>query len=219
MSEPASADSRLQLRLSADLLTVAVATADENEETVADLCRRAIAIECGRPELAGVRERGRPTLPVTIDESDDKVVIVPARKAWLYYNRKYSTFPFSIYVCQNNRRFRQNPKRFAFYCDQEIKQPIPKILDQFDDVKTFPGANTGMLDIVVRELLGIGYPFDRYNSVYFLSPIDSPETVSLEKAIPNDVMDKNGVITAFVQSQRYATLNELKAAQTTSDLE
>lgn len=211
MDEPASADSRLQLRLSKELMNVVEDTAFENDETVAELCRRAIAKECRRPELAGVRERGRPAIPVEVN--DKNVVVVPAKNAWPIYNLCYA------YVCQDGRTFRETTERFAFYCNQEIKQPIPKILEMHEHVKLALGANTGKLDALVRKLLNSGHSFDPFGTVYFLTPADSPETVNLGRPIPNDKKSKHGGTTAFVQAQRYVSLQSLKEAKRTSDLE
>lgn len=70
-----AASERLQLRLSEELQAVVGETADANRETVADLCRRAIAKECKRPDLAEVRERGRPTIlwETTMEQQHDVI--------------------------------------------------------------------------------------------------------------------------------------------------
>ncbi len=54
------ASRRLQLKLSEALGAAVKRAASRNGETVADLCRRAIAAELGSPEMAQVRGVGKP---------------------------------------------------------------------------------------------------------------------------------------------------------------
>ena len=55
--------------------------------------------------------------------------------------------------------------------------------------------------------------------VLMLSAPDSPETLRLDRPIPNDKLSKTGKTTAFTVGQRYIANERLRQAKTTSDLD
>lgn len=144
--------------------------------------------------------------------SANDVVVVPARNAWPEYQQ------YHAYVCQPDRPFQQ-VSRLAFYAHGHIHPLVPLILESHEHVEFVPGKHKGRLGELVCTLLkarlrkeGTAY------KVVFLSPPDSPDTIKLNSAIPNDLKSKAGKPTAFTQNQRYVSTERLKLAKTTSDL-
>ena len=144
--------------------------------------------------------------------SANDVVVIPARNAWPEYEQ------FHAYVCQADRTFQQ-VSRMAFYSFGQIHPLVPTILESHDHVDFIPSQHKGKLRSLIDTMLeqttrkeGTAY------KVMFLSAPDSPETLTLEAPIPNDLTSKNGRITAFTQNQRYVSSKRLKAAKMTSDL-
>jgi hypothetical protein len=143
--------------------------------------------------------------------AENDVVVVAARNAWPEYN------DFHAYVCQANRSLRA--KRIAFYCKNNVYPLVPTILDAYEEVEMMRGSHQGELGKLVEMLLDRGLRTEGQRlKVVFLSPPDSPETITLPSPIPNDVKDKAGKKSAFTMGQRYTSLKALQSAKATSDL-
>lgn len=141
------------------------------------------------------------------------VVVVAARSAWQEYNDTHA------YICQPNRSFQQ-VSRIGFYSRGVIFPLVPKILEAHNDVVMEHETHAGNLGILVNRLLDegrrdIGGRF----KVFLLSAPDSPETMKLEKPIPNDKKSKTGKGTAFTMGQRYVSSEALRKANATTDLD
>jgi len=141
----------------------------------------------------------------------DDVAVVAARHAWPEYQRHHA------YICQADRAFRP-VSRMAFYCDHQIYRLVPKILDKRNCVEYRPGhgAPGGWLGELMNNLakdrhrereVGKAYMFIR------LTARGAPETVDLGREIPHRQPR------AFTQGQRYVSLEKLRKAGNTSDLE
>lgn len=157
---------------------------------------------------------------VRIDPRTADTVIVAGRLA-------YPDYLFSgAYICQAGRSFQPAVEHIGFYAEREIKREIPRILHRRDDVMVRPEH--------VAELRGRGGPFDvevaqlieraldpsqwrirrelgRSYQFFLLSHPDGEETVVL----PNVVW--HGGRSAWTQGQRYASLDALRAAPSTTD--
>jgi Restriction endonuclease len=147
--------------------------------------------------------------------SSTDVVVVAARNAWPEYNQIHA------YVCQPNRPFQQ-VNRVAFYSKGMIHPLVPKILhaqDAHENVVMTAGQYEGPLGELVHRIITEQRreEGERFK-VLLLSAPDSPDTLRLPTAIPNDAKSKTGKPTAFTMSQRYISSERLWTAKTTSDL-
>lgn len=155
-----------------------------------------------------IDEEGLATTP-------DNVVVIPARNAWGEYAR------FGIYICQPGRKFR-NVEYLAFYRNKRIESVVPQVIAVYDHVemtrenaaKLAEGtANDQAIARLVARLLDEGERADRdTNKVFLLTQPEDSETVHLERALVHQ--SKN----AWVQNQRYVSLDKLVGAETTADL-
>jgi hypothetical protein len=74
--------------------------------------------------------------------------------------------------------------------------------------------------VLVQRLLMEGRRPERgLFKILMLSAPDSPDTLRLERAIPNDKRSQSGKNTAFTMGQRYVACERLKQAKTTADLD
>ncbi|SDX89832.1 hypothetical protein SAMN03080603_01065 [Acetomicrobium thermoterrenum DSM 13490] len=157
-----------------------------------------------------------------------KVLIVPARFAWSHYLKT------SSYVCQPNRTF-QKTTYIAFYNRGKIMRKVPKILKAVNEVVFWEEGNFEVLSNdwsqsdeekfgekmkeVVKKSIGSSlYNVGESHKVLLLTGPEEEETICINKEIPNDSVDKNGAPTAFVQRQRYTSVEKLLRAEKTSDL-
>jgi len=143
---------------------------------------------------------------------ENDVVVVPARHAWPEYEK------YHAYVCQPDRPF-QPVTRMAFYSFGKIYPLVPRIIESHEHVVFVPGMEKGKMGALIDRMLkettrkeGTAY------KVMFLSPSDSPDTVTLKAPIPNDLKSESGRVTAFTQNQRYVALDRLRKAKKTSEL-
>lgn len=149
-----------------------------------------------------------------------QVVIVPAANAYLEYVQH------GAYVCQPRRFFRP-VERMAFYRRGRIEREIPQIRAVRDEVE-FSEENIDRLrasgepiDREIGDLIDIllkagpRQPGELFK-VFLLTPADDPATVTLEQPIANDTSDATGRARPWVQMQRYAALDRMKAASVTS---
>ncbi len=141
-------------------------------------------------------------------------VVVAGRWAYPTY------FKTRAYICQANRSIR--PVTYlAFYKDKQIKPEIPKVLRRYSELDM---SNEGAQALVasgdpfglraaevIRIRLTEGSP-DPVNDVYLLSAPDDPDTVGLRGPIRHEGRG------AWVQGQRYASIQKLQEAETTADL-
>ena len=146
-----------------------------------------------------------------IPNSND-VVVVAARNAWPEYNKLHA------YVCQPNRSFQQ-VSRVAFYSNGLIRPLVPRIVESHDDVVMISGQYSGALGDLVERLLKEGLSEQgQHNKILILSAPESPETLHLPEAIPNDLRSRSGKPTAFTMGQRYTVSGRLLVAKATSAL-
>jgi hypothetical protein len=144
--------------------------------------------------------------------NENDVVVVAARSAWQEYNDLHA------YVCQPNRLLRA--KRIAFYSKNKVYELVPAVLESKDVVEMTRGIETGAIGDLVNRLLDERRRIEgKHYKVVLLSAPNAPETIKLSKPIPNDKKSKSGKGTAFTMGQRYVSLEALKSAKTTSDLE
>ena len=144
--------------------------------------------------------------------SANDVVVVPARNAWPEYQN------YHAYICQPDRPF-QMVSRIAFYSFGQIYPLVPKILESHDHVEFVPGKHKGKMRALIDAVMGEGRRKEgTAYKVMFLSAPDSPDTLTLDAPVPNNLTSKTGRTTAFTQNQRYVSLERLKVAKTTSDL-
>ena len=153
----------------------------------------------------------------------DAVLIVPARQAILDYRE------FSVYVCQPNRSF-QPVEYVGFYHSGMIDRHIAKVIDQpIEEIDlTLEAIDEAELDTEVKEKLRslIKKMKDsnspRYGEklkVFFLSALNSQDTIKLSQDIKNDLRNDDGRPYAFTMGQRYVPMSALqKNPATTTEL-
>lgn len=151
--------------------------------------------------------------------SSKDVLVIPARNAWPIYNSIHA------YICQPGRPFRP-VKYVAFYESNRIQPKVAKILSgPHDDVIFEPNKNNNVeVDDFVKKAIEISgdwpFKFRSRSKVFILSAPEAKETVTLPHPIPNDLTSKaTGQRIAFTQNQRYVSLDAIKKAKTTKDLE
>lgn len=148
-------------------------------------------------------------------------LVVPATQAWPLYGS------VSAYVCQPGRFFQQ-VSHIAFYHHNRIEPEIAKILDRFDDV---PWSSTEIsrlraskdprdanLATIIKESRAAGWTHSPTYQVFLLTPAGAAAHtghVKLPAPIPNT---KSGRGNAYVHRQRYASVDALRTAPTTSDI-
>lgn len=164
--------------------------------------------------------------PRVLGGESDKVIIIPAKRAWEFYCK------LSAYECQHNRTFRSTT-HMAFYHDGAIEKSIPRILDsvrvpKFDEesVRKETGFSEDMrarLLSLIREMKAKGFsPWcnGKPQQITFLSSVESPQTITLPHRVLNDKTTKNGKPWGFAIGQRYVSLSKLRKGPTkTSELE
>jgi hypothetical protein len=138
----------------------------------------------------------------------EQAVVVAARIAWDEYQQ------YSVYMCQPNRTF-QPSSHLAFYAQGKIQPLIPAIIGQVESVILNEEAIASRKDIVAatrHQLIELASKLqvaknERYRQevkVMFLTSIDDNKTLKLSHAIENNLNS------AFVQGQRYVSLEKLK---------
>jgi hypothetical protein len=165
-----------------------------------------------------LRELQKMLLAEGLVGSSKDVLVIPARQAWPVYNELHA------YICQAGRAF-QPVKYIAFYAANQIYPLVPMILGPPHDQVIFErGKNPGRLGEFVDQALDkserANWPYRwSVNKVFLLSPPDAVETVKLDQPIINDLTSRGGQRTAFTQNQRYVSLEALRKAKKTSELE
>jgi hypothetical protein len=138
-----------------------------------------------------------------------EVVVVAARIAWPEYQKLHA------YIHAADRTM-QPVKYLAFYSQGQIQATVPAILRVEERVTLQRGLYDGSLGELVQRILDEGEarrPEGNVQKIFILSaPDDLQHTIKLDKPIRNDLS------TAFVQGQRYVSLDALRRAKSTSDL-
>ena len=159
--------------------------------------------------------------------SASRVMVVPAKPGhgwgWDMY--------LKLDVYRRSRDIRYRPSDYiAFYVGGKIQATVPKIkamiesinIAQPEEVASLDSARKGYAEELLKNIEHHNYHEFGQNQfmVMFLSKPGESETVNLEMPIDNDKKDKNGKPWAFVLGGvRYVTLESLKKARTTSELE
>lgn len=165
-------------------------------------------------------------------DAQDKVLLVPATGGIHDYEN------YSAYICPPNRAFKP-VSYLAFYYRNKIDKRVPQVLGYIDNLTLNTDSDkldlSGLVPIATsREDLqrifktlvdkvktqgDIQY-FKESRKYIILTSEDDPRTVQMRQDIPNDKRSKKrGIPTPFAQSRRYLSLERLKIARTTSDLE
>ena len=139
--------------------------------------------------------------------SEEQVLIVGGR-----WGEKIAV-EFEFYACQPNRYFFPT-KYLAFYYDNRIKY----LFEIIEEPRTIPDISDSKLGIDKRY-------FNEYDKDYRNSQNKAREFFKLrlvkvfkDDGIKNDQKDKNGRPCAFVQRQRYTTIQKIVNAEFTSQL-
>ena len=144
----------------------------------------------------------------------DDTVVVAGRWAYPTY------FKTSAYICQPNRSIR--PVTYlAFYTDKQIKPEIPRVLQYYREVdvteeqaalyETSGDPLGPRIAEVIRWRLADGSQ-EPFNDIYLLSRPEDAETVMLPSPVRHEGRG------AWVQGQRYTSMDRLRSASRTSDL-
>jgi hypothetical protein len=108
----------------------------------------------------------------------------------------------------------------GFYSKESIYPLVPKILATHDEVEMVKNRYDGELGALVNRLLKEGKrPQNGMFKVFILSAPDSPETLRLDRPIPNDKLSRTGKTTAFTMGHRYVASERPRQAKTTSNLD
>jgi len=164
-----------------------------------------------------------------LDVSD--VVVVAARSAY----PEYLDNGYHAYVCQAGRFFRPGVQRLGFYTDWQIKPEVPRILASFDSVTfTRPARQVAeaacedagihseqrceQLAALIDRMLDDGArTLGQELKVMLLEPPDYARI--LDHPIDNDTTNVSGRPWAWTLGQRYTSLEKLRRARYTSDLD
>lgn len=150
--------------------------------------------------------------------SSSEVLIVAARSAWPEYEK------YSAYVCQPDRPFK-NVQHMGFYFNKAIQRVLPRIETvedaiSLERVEFRRGIHSGRLGELVEKMLAdkVRNEGETYK-VLLLTGESDARTVTLPANISNDLASDSGRRIAYVVGHRYARMESLKQARTTSDLE
>jgi hypothetical protein len=153
--------------------------------------------------------------------SSDDTVVVAARSAWPEYQRR------SAYICQPNRSFREGVSHLGFYASGAVQPLVPRILEMFRAVE-FSQASidelrrvdaTDLAELVESVLADGSRSEGASYDVLLLSAPDAADTLRLPAAILNDARTAAGGNWAWTLNQRYTSIEALRLARTTSDLD
>ena len=161
-----------------------------------------------------------------LSSAKPKVVVVAASSAWAMYEA------IPAYRCLPSLRFRDPDQfdRMAFYVSGEIRPIVPKIkaviesidLTRQEEVTSLGSPEKELAEELLKNLDYSGRHdwFDGNHTVMFLSKPGEDETVDLGEPIANDKIGKHGKTVPFTYGKpRYVTLDSLKKAHTTTELE
>lgn len=185
-------------------------------------------LRAAKHQLWRAEESAESGAPSALDDGSMRItdprtadtVIVAGRLA-------YPDYLFSgAYICQAGRSFQPAVEHLGFYAAREIKREIPRILHRRDDVMVTPEhaaelrGRSGPFDVEVAQLIEkaldpsqwrIRRELGRFYQFFLLSHPDGEETVVLPYVV------WHGGRSAWTQGQRYASLEALRAAPSTTD--
>ena len=162
-----------------------------------------------------------------LDSAEPRVMVLGARMAWPMYK------DLSVYRCSLNKPMqplKEKSDHLAFYVAGQIESLVPKVrsvleaidMTQAEEIESL-GSNQRILAEELQKKIvhqKQSHEFSQAFKVMFLSEPDNDDTVKLVGPIINDKTDKNGKPTPFTFGQpRYVTLESLKKARKTSELE
>lgn len=164
-----------------------------------------------------------------LDTVGKSVMVIGARVAWPMYEK------LGVYRCSVSKPMRSLDSfdHIAFYTNKAIQPRVAKIktviqpidITRQDEIDALACPEQRRLSNDMKakvESMDYTHEFGRPFKIMFLSEFDDEEggTVKLCKAIANDKKDKNGRPVPFTYGQpRYVTLESLKNARHTSELE
>lgn len=168
-----------------------------------------------------LRQRG------LIAANKPRVMVIGAREAWPMYQS------LSVYRCSVSKPMRslKATDYLGFYAGGEIKPLVPRFraeiesldLRSEEEIKSLTDDSLKEMAEGLRKKVSEHKQWPRFGNplkIMFLSGPDDPETENLGKPIVNDKRDKNGKAAPFTYGQpRYVTLESLKTASKTSELE
>lgn len=148
----------------------------------------------------------------------DDVVVLAARAAWPEYQNR------AAYVCQADRSFKADLTHMAFYAERCVQPLVPRIQGHHAAV-TFTrdealarrtAGQKRVADLIDALILDGTRDDGAAYDVWLLSGPDAEDTVHLAGPIPNDITTESGRPWAYTLGQRYARLDRLQTAATTS---
>lgn len=156
---------------------------------------------------------------------EDRVLVIPARRAWDEYEE------YGLYFCQPDRSFRPSGY-LAFYRDNHIEATVPAITDSVERVTlTIDGVERAHEDgqltddqhktlrEAVKKMDNNGS--ERYGTDSKVLFIDESDGFSLDDRVENDkTANDSDTRVAFVYGQRYVSADDLRESPDyTTDLE
>lgn len=132
------------------------------------------------------------------DPDSGAVLVVPARNARGMAQR------YSVYVCQNRRSFKPCGW-IAFYANGQI-DTIAEIASPPED------------DVILTERSDLSDLAQHHPNRTKPCHLVQLKNIRAIGPIKNDMLDKNGNIAAWVQNQRYTTIDKIEKAAVTSGL-
>ena len=160
-----------------------------------------------------------------LDLAKERVMVVAANRAWPMYQE------LGVYRCSTGKPMREfmPGDHMAFYAEGAIQPAVPEIQSVINSINLSDKQEIAYLDDTDRERaesllekvkqMGHVDKFSGQFKIMFLTSYDCHETVKLKAPVSNDKLDKNGKRTPFTFGLRYVTLESLKEACKTSELE
>ena len=161
-----------------------------------------------------------------LNSTEPRVMVLGARVAWPMYKN------LSVYRCSTNKPMQplRETDYMAFYAAGKIQPLVPRIksvvesidMTQQEEIESLEDSQKMLVEELQEKIYHheLNHEFGQAFKVMFLSEPADDETVKLERPIVNDKKDKNWKTTPFTFGQpRYVTLESLKKASKTSELE
>ena len=160
-----------------------------------------------------------------LTSSASTVMVVSARIAWPVYEE------FNVYTHAPYNQFHP-ADRIAFYTNWEIKNFVPKVISviesidilNIDEIDSLQGKQKELAHTLHEKVTSRGWEkhpeFATPHKFIFLTHPDDKETVKLERPVVCDKTSKNGrPVPLMYGGQRYVTIESLRKARRTSELE
>ncbi|EPR37710.1 hypothetical protein dsx2_0642 [Desulfovibrio sp. X2] len=166
-----------------------------------------------------------------LTSNEMNVLIIPAGTAWNKYIR-LDTDGYSAYICQENRWFRDGIEHLAFYKNGAVLQSVPKIIAAMDSVSIEDTEDSFSKFNEHSKIDDVEIARKLFKKIFESEPSDPTDHrrkililegkhkcyVQLDGPIINDTKSASGRNTAFVQRQRYTSLEKIIKAKKTSEL-